>query len=59
MRGVSKSVGRAASILAVLTILAAPAAFAAERDRDLGRKFFEQAKRFVVTVFSRLGGPPG
>ncbi|HET8797871.1 MAG TPA: hypothetical protein VFO89_09290 [Thermoanaerobaculia bacterium] len=51
--------GRAASILAVLTILAAPAAFAAERDRDLGRKFFEQAKRFVVTVFSRLGGPPG
>lgn len=60
MRGVSKGLGRVASILAVLTMLAAPAAFAASRDdRDVSRKFFERAKRFVVTVFSRWGSPPG
>lgn len=60
MRGVSKRLGRAASLVAVLTILIAPTVFAAERDdRDVGRKFFERAKRFVVTVFSRIGGPPG
>ena len=60
MRGVSKGLGRAASILAVLTMLAAPAAFAADRDeRQVGQKFFERAKRFVVVVFSRFGTPPG
>jgi hypothetical protein len=59
MRHVSKRLGRAASVLAVLTMLAAPAAFAANRDdRDFSR-FLEQAKRFVVTVFSRLSTPPG
>ncbi len=60
MRGVSKGLGRAASIVAVLTMLAAPAAFAANRDdRELGGKFFERAKRFVEIMFSRLGTPPG
>lgn len=60
MRGVSKGFGRAASILAVLTMLAAPAALAANRDeRDFGGKFVERAKRFVETMFSRLGTPPG
>ncbi len=60
MRGVFKGLGRAASILAVLTMLAAPAAFAAGREnRDFGGKFFERAKQFVVIVLSRLGTPPG
>lgn len=60
MRGVSRGLGRAASILAVLTMLAAPAALAASRaDRALGGRFFERAKRFVEVVFSRLGSPPG
>ena len=60
MRGVSRSLGRAASILAVLTMLAAPAAFAVNRDdREFGQKFFERAKRYIVIVFSRIGGPPG
>ena len=59
MRGVSKGLGLA-SIVAVLTMLAAPAAFAADRDdREFGRKSFERAKRFVVIVFSRFGTPPG
>lgn len=60
MTSVFKAFGRAASVLAVLTMLAAPAALAAGReDRDLGRKFCERAKQFAVIVFSRLGGPPG
>jgi hypothetical protein len=60
MQGVSKRLGGAAAFLAVLTILIAPAVFAADRDERVSdRQFFERAKRFVVIVFSRLGGPPG
>jgi hypothetical protein len=60
MRGVSKRLGRAASLLAVLTILVAPAVFAADGDEcDGAGQFFERAKSFIVIVFSRIGGPPG
>lgn len=60
MRGMSRGIARAATIVAVLALFAAPAAFAADRgDRDLGRKFYERARRFVAVVFSRIGGPPG
>ena len=60
MRGVSNRFRRGAALLALLTVLVAQGAVAAERDGDRGlRERFERAKRFVVTVFSRLGLPPG
>ena len=60
MRGVSNRFRRGAALLALLTVLVAQGAVAAERDVDRGlRERFERAKRFVVTVFSRLGLPPG
>lgn len=60
MRGVSKGLRRSAGLLALLTILVAQGA--AARDREAGRGLpdrFEKAKRFVVTVFTRIGWPPG
>lgn len=60
MRGVSKGFLRAAALLALLTVLVAQGAVAADRDADRGwRDRIERAKQFVVTVFSRIGFPPG
>jgi hypothetical protein len=60
MRGGSKRFRRSAGLLALLTILMAQAAVAGERFGDRGlRDRFEQAKRFIVVVFSRFGLPPG
>ena len=60
MRGVSKGFRRAAALLAVLTVLVAQGAVAADRDggRDM-RDRFERAKRFVIVMLGRLGFPPG
>lgn len=60
MRGVSKGFRRTAALLALLTVLVAQGAVAADRDGDRGlRDRFERAKQFVVTIFARLGLPPG
>lgn len=60
MRGMSKGFRRTAALLALLTVLVAQGAAAADRDGDRGlRDRFERAKRFVVTVFARLSIPPG
>jgi len=60
MRGVSKGFRRAAALLALLTVLVAQAAVAADRDADRGwRDRIERAKQFVVTMCSRIGFPPG
>lgn len=60
MRGVSKQVRRATALLALLTILVAQGAIAADRDGNRGmRDRFERAKRFVITVLGRLSIPPG
>ena len=61
MRGVSKGFMRAASVAALLTIMAAQGATAAPRD-DGGAGWlhrFERAKHFVVTILDELGWPPG
>lgn len=59
MRGVSKRGLRPIAVLTLLALLAAPNAVAASRDGDVGGKFFERAKRYVISVLSRLGTPPG
>lgn len=60
MRGVFKGFRRGAALLALLTVLVAQGAVAAERDGDRGlRERFERAKRFLVTVFARISLPPG
>ena len=60
MRGVSKGWRRAAALLALLTVLVTQAAAAADRDSGGGwRDRIEQVKRFVVTLSSRFGFPPG
>jgi hypothetical protein len=61
MRGVSKRFRRTAALLALLTIVVAQGAVAAERgDRSVDlRDRFERAKRLVVTIFARLTLPPG
>jgi hypothetical protein len=61
MRGVSKHAVRVAAALALLTMLSAPSAFAATDASGHDRLFdrLERAKRFIVTVFSRLSTPPG
>jgi hypothetical protein len=62
MRGVSRKAQRAAGVMAVLTLLAAPTAFAVQDGTDSRGWLIEriqQAKRFIVVAFSRLGTPPG
>lgn len=60
MRSATQTIRRAAALLALVTILVAQGAAAADRDGDRRlRDRFERAKRFVVTVFARLGLPPG
>ncbi|HYC88157.1 MAG TPA: hypothetical protein VEO54_03020 [Thermoanaerobaculia bacterium] len=46
-------------LLALLTIVAAQGAGAAERENRSLRDRFERAKQLVVTIFARLGLPPG
>ena len=60
MRGVSKGFRRTAALLALLTVLVAQGAAAADRDggRDM-RERFERAKRFVIIVLGRFSLPPG
>lgn len=60
MRGVSKRFRRTGALLALLTVFVVQGAMAVDRDADRGwRDRFERAKRYVVTVFSRIGFPPG
>ena len=61
MRGVSKRFVRAASVVALLTILAAQGATAAQRGDggDVWLRRFERARHFIVTILDQLGGPPG
>lgn len=60
MRGVSKRYRQAAALLALLTVLVAQGALAADRDGSRGiRDRFERAKRFVITVLGRFSIPPG
>jgi hypothetical protein len=61
MRGVSKRFVRAASVAALLTILAAQGAVAAQRDEGSGGwlRRFERAKHFIVTILDELGAPKG
>jgi hypothetical protein len=60
MWNVSKGFRRAAALLALLTVLVAQGAVAADRDDGRGmRDRFERAKRFVMIVLGRLGWPPG
>lgn len=60
MWSVSKRFRRTAALLALLTILVAQGAMAADRDggRDM-RERFERAKRFVIIVLGRFSIPPG
>lgn len=58
MRSLSRRFGRAAALVALLAILVAQGVDAADRNRDRGTRF-ERAKRFIVSVFSRIGYPPG
>ena len=60
MRGVSKGFRGAVALLALLTVLVAQGALAADRDggRDMHDRF-ERAKRFVIIVLGRFGWPPG
>lgn len=60
MRKESKWFRRSLVLLALLTVFAAQGAVAADREtgRSLGDRF-EQAKRFIVVIFSRIGWPPG
>lgn len=60
MRSATKTFRRAAALLALLTLLVAQSALAADRDgrRDL-RDRFERAKRFVIVVLGRFSIPPG
>ena len=60
MRGVSKRFRRSAVLLALLYVFATQAVLAADGDR--GRTPGDRldcVKRFVITVFSRIGLPPG
>jgi hypothetical protein len=61
MRGVSKRIVRAASVAALLTILAAQSASAAQRDdgSDGWLRRLERARHFIVTILDELSGPPG
>lgn len=62
MRRVINRAGRAAALLAVLTIAASQAALAADRDggRDRGLfDRFERAKHWIVRALDRIGLPPG
>lgn len=60
MRGVSGRFRHAGALLALLTVLLAQGAGAADRDFNRGlRDRVERAKRFVIVVLSRLSIPPG
>lgn len=62
MRGVIRRTGRAAALLALLTLVVAQGAVAADRDGGRDRTFIEQLKRakhWIVTVFDQIGLPPG
>ena len=60
MRSVSRSVRRVAVGLVLLTVFVAQNAAARDREnnRDLGDRL-DQARRFIVSIFSRFGTPPG
>jgi hypothetical protein len=62
MRRVFSRSRRFAVLLAVVSILVAQGASAADRNRGHDRSFldrFKTAKNFIVGVLHRIGGPPG
>jgi len=60
MRGVSRWIGRSATLLTLVTILVAQGAAARQwGDEPDWRQRFDRAKRFIVTVLSRFDIPPG
>jgi hypothetical protein len=62
MRRVFSRSRRFAALLALVTVLIAQGAFAADRERGHDRSIrdrIETAKHFIISVLGRLGGPPG
>jgi hypothetical protein len=60
MRGVSRGFRRSAALFILLTVLMAQGAAARGTRPEPGwREQFARAKRFVITVLSRFGHPPG
>jgi hypothetical protein len=61
MRGLSKSIRRSLAAATLLTVIFAHAAAAAETaspgDRLLAK--MQAAKQFIITIFARIGTPPG
>lgn len=60
MRSVSRGFRRSVVFFVLFSVLVAQGAAASGRGADAGfREHFERVKRFVVTIFSRFGWPPG
>jgi hypothetical protein len=59
MRGVSKRSRYVITAGILVAVLTAPGAFAADDESGRFLERIQRAKRFIVTVLSRIGGPPG